>query len=312
MLVLILLLVAGVGALLTWAWVRPAVTDPEGAALAAAGFAGASAAQVRHAQSESSFIGDLFGIDHLGLRRGIAAPLILVAWLASMAIMFAITGLGLISITAPSLLALVVPRQIASVREARERTRLEEALAEFIAAMRDLVRAGNSIDQAIATLRTTGPALLRHDVEIFSQHLQESGMRPALAMMQERLDHPVFDKAAIAIDNSLRVGGQYTSDILDNLVIGMREDMALTRSTNAQLSQVKYSARIMAVLPLIILFYFRLASPEIANHYTTLFGQIALSIAFTLLALGYAVMLRLARSETDVRVLRPVETDTSP
>src|SRR5713226_3808566 len=83
-------------------------------------------------------------------------------------------------------------------RHERRKGAVQAALVEAISQLRDGIRTGLSVQEALAGLGRTGPEALRSEFSALSRDIQVSGFEPAVEHLRERLASPLWDTCAIA------------------------------------------------------------------------------------------------------------------
>ena len=100
------------------------------------------------------------------------------------------------------------------------------------------------------------------------------------------------------------VGSRRLGSCLDHLASWQRADLALRDRLAAARARIVLTAKVMAVLPAILLVLVRWWSPAAAARtFETPLGQAVLGAAVLAIVLGYAWMLWLAQLPADERVL---------
>jgi tight adherence protein B len=188
-------------------------------------------------------------------------------------------------------------------REAR-RAVIQGALADAVDALRAAVRAGMSVEEGLASLARSGPEPLRPALSELSRDLRLSGFEEAVRRSQERLADPVFDTVAAALVMSHRVGGRNLGTVLDGLGRSVRQAVQVQREVRAQQAKNVLSARIVAALPLALIFVIKGMNPGYLDVFSSGLGQILLALCLLSVAAGYAAMLWATRLPGNERVVR--------
>ena len=199
---------------------------------------------------------------------------------------------------------LVLPIWYFRNRADRRRAELQAALADAVDALRAGVRTGMSIEEGIAGLAHNGPEILRPALEELTRDLRLGDFEDAVRRAQERLADPVFDTVAAALVMSHRVGGRNLSAVLDGLARSVRQSVQVQREVRAQQAKNVLSARIIAVLPLVLVFFVRGVNPDYLEPFSSAEGQVVMALSLLSVAVGYAVMLWSTRLPGEERVLR--------
>jgi tight adherence protein B len=226
----------------------------------------------------------------LGLAAGLVAQL-LVGW--------AVVGLAALVAGA------VAPTAYYAHREGLRRAAVQEGLATALDRLRDAQGAGIPIQSALRGLAETGPAVLRPEFARLVREEALLGFPEALAASQARLAEPVWDTAAVALAVNHRLGSRHVGALLARLATTTRAELRVRAELRAQQAQHVLSARMIALLPFVLLLLLRWLNPEYVAVFGTARGQAVLAGCALVALGGYAVMLRVARLPVDARLLSP-------
>jgi tight adherence protein B len=180
---------------------------------------------------------------------------------------------------------------------------VQDALVEAIEQLRDAIRTGLSVQEALAGLARTGPEVLRAEFGTLSRDARLIGFDSALIAMRERLADPVFDVVACALSINDRLGGRLVSQVLDRLAESTRAQLRIEHEVRAHQARTVLSARIVAAAPVVALIGLRATNPRYLSIFDSVLGQLILVGCAGALALGYAAMLYLTRLPGQRRVL---------
>lgn len=189
-------------------------------------------------------------------------------------------------------------------RHDRRRAAHQAALVEAIAQMRDAIRTGLSVPQALFGLAESGPEVLRPEFARLVREMGLSGFERALTDMRDRLADPLCDSLCAALLLSDRVGGRNVSQVLDRLADTTRRQLQVQQELQAQQARNVLSARIVAAVPLILLVLIRQLNPRYLALFDTAAGQVLLAASLVSVLAGYAAMRWIARLPSEPRVLR--------
>ena len=212
-------------------------------------------------------------------------------------------GWPLVSAIAAAL-GLPLPAFYYGQRRERRRVALEGALVDATAQLRDAIRAGLAVEEALASLALHGPEILRPEFAALVRESRLVGFEPALTALRERLALPLFDTVAISLAVNDRVGGRQVSHVLDRLAHATREQLRTARELRAQQARNVLAARVVAAVPLLVLLAVRRLNPGYLALFSTASGQVLLAGCVASIAIGYLAMLHVARLPEDGRVLR--------
>src|SRR5205823_8361427 len=135
-------------------------------------------------------------------------------------------------------------------------------LVEAIEQLRDAIRIGLSVQDALAGLGRTGPAALRDEFVGLSREARLVGFDTALLAMRGRLADPVFDVVACALVVNDRLGGRQVSQVLDRLAEATRAQLRMQHEVRAHQGRSVLSARIVAAAPVVALVGLRATNPR--------------------------------------------------
>jgi tight adherence protein B len=200
-------------------------------------------------------------------------------------------------------LGLLAPYAYYIRRHDRRRSAVQDALVEAIEQLRDAIRTGLSVQDALAGLARTGPDVLRREFADLGRDARLLGFESALAAMRDRLADPVFDVVACALAVNDRLGGRLVSQVLDRLADATRAQLRIQREVRAHQGRTVLSARIVAAAPLVALVGLRASNPRYLAIFDSLSGQMVLLACAATVSLGYAAMLYLTRLPGQRRVL---------
>lgn len=202
-----------------------------------------------------------------------------------------------------AVLAAGIPVTIFFRREHRRRAARQVALVAAIAQLRDAVRTGLAVPEALAGLANNGPEPLREEFRTLTRELRLTGFEPAISAMRERVADPVFDLVAASLILNDRLGGRNLSQVLDRLAQATRDQLQTQDALRAYQARNILSARIVAAVPLVILFGIRKVNPDYLAVFDSWPGQLLLAGCLVSVVAGYVVMLWASRLPGERRVL---------
>jgi len=200
-------------------------------------------------------------------------------------------------------LGLIAPYVYYVRRHDRRRAAVQASLVEAIEHLRDAIRTGLSVQEALAGLARTGPEALRSEFATLTREARLLGFDQALTAMRDRLADPVFDVVAAALTVNDRLGGRHVSQVLDRLAEATRAQLRIQHEVRAQQGRTVLSARIVAAAPLIALIGLRATNPRYLSIFDSMLGQLVLLGCALAVAAGYAAMLYLTRLPNQQRVI---------
>lgn len=213
-----------------------------------------------------------------------------------------ILGWPLVSVLAAGL-GLGAPLAYYVHRHARRRASLQDALVDAITQLRDMIRSGLSVPEALTALARHGPDVLRLEFASLAREMRLIGFEASLIAMRERLADPIFDVVAASLLLNDRLGGRNVSQILDSLAQATRAQIRVQQELRAYQERNVLSARVVAAVPLVVLVSIRALNPSYLAVFDRWPGQLILAGCVVSIAVGYAAMLWLSRLPGELRVL---------
>jgi len=194
-------------------------------------------------------------------------------------------------------LAAATPRGI--VRRRKERAHMEqrEAIAEISGRLRDAIRSGVGLADALGQAASNAPAALAQDLRRLVAEAQVSGLGQAARSFARRVEDPSAELFAAALDLADRLGSRNLTEVLDSLAEATTAQVSTIREARARQTRARMSARIVAAVPMLLLLAIRRANPAYLAPFGTPGGQAVLAFAFLLIWTGYVAMKRAARIE---------------
>ena len=245
-------------------------------------------------------------LDRAGLHGASSRDVLLVsggaAVLSGAAIHLAL-GWGVVSLVAAGLAA-VAPLFYLIRRGDRRRTEMQEAMVEAIGQLRDAIRTGLSVPEALIGLARGGPVVLRPELTTLVREMRLMGFESALGAMQDRLADPVFDVVAASLLLNDRLGGRNVSQVLDRLAHATRAQLRIHDELRALQARNVLSARIVAAVPIVVLIAIRQLNPTYLSIFNDWSGQMLLAGCLLSILVGYAGMRLMTRLPAERRVLR--------
>ncbi|MCC6177415.1 MAG: type II secretion system F family protein [Chloroflexi bacterium] len=214
-----------------------------------------------------------------------------------------ILGWGVVSLLAAGLGG-VTPLAYFIQRHERRRTEMQTAMVDAIGQLRDAIRTGLSVPEALVGLARGGPAVLRPELTTLVREMRLMGFESAIGAMQERLADPVFDVVATSLVLNDRLGGRNVSQVLDRLAHATRAQLRIHEELRALQARNVLSARIVAAVPLVVLIAIRQVNPTYLSIFDDWSGQVLLAGCLLSIFVGYAGMRWLTRLPTERRVLQ--------
>ncbi|MEX2228217.1 MAG: type II secretion system F family protein [Dehalococcoidia bacterium] len=183
-------------------------------------------------------------------------------------------------------------------RVARRRRAIETELVELCELMASMLQSGFGYLQALAmAAEQLQPPLATELAQMRDAVRLGAGVDEALDQLNERLGSRDFDMMATAIAIQRRSGGSLAG-ILRNVAQTVRERQLFRLEVAALTSRERYSAVIVAGFPLLLLLALTAMVPSTFGRlFTDPMGHVVLAIALASDALGYLAIRRVTRLE---------------
>lgn len=216
------------------------------------------------------------------------------------AVAFLLTGWPIAAV-AGAILGGISPGALARLGNEKDRLKRMEAIAEVAARIRDALRSGIGIHDALGQSARHAPPVLASDLRRLVTDTRVSGLSEAATGFARRVNDPAGDLFASALGLADRLGSQHTSHLLDSLAESATARAATLREARARQTRNRVSAQIVAAAPVLLLLAMRQTNPEFLEPFKNVGGQFVLAVAFGMIAAGYLLMLKVARVERTPR-----------
>jgi len=196
------------------------------------------------------------------------------------------------------LVGLNLPRFYVKSQQGKRLQRFNEQLADMLNLVVNGLRAGYSTMQAMEAVSRELPPPISDEFRRVVQEMQLGiPMQNALDNLLRRIPSDDLDLVIAAINVQREVGGNL-AEILEIISFTIRERVRIKGEIRVLTSQVVYSGRFLAMMPLLISGALWLLNRpymmEFFNPETRIVGLIALGIGGLMIASGYFVMTRIA------------------
>lgn len=199
------------------------------------------------------------------------------------------------------IIGMMIPRFYVKQQQAKRLVRFNDQLADMLNLMVNGLRAGYSIMQAMEAVSKEMPPPICDEFRRVVQEMQIGiSMEIAMDNLLRRIPSEDLDLVVTAINVQREVGGNL-AEILDTISYTIRERVRIKGEIRVLTTQVMYSGRFLAMMPLIISlalwFLNRPYMMEFFNPATRIPGLISLSIGGAMIMAGYFVMTRIGKIE---------------
>jgi tight adherence protein B len=193
---------------------------------------------------------------------------------------------------------LYLPRIYVKQQQGKRLQRFDGQLADMLNLMVNGLRAGYSTMQAMESVSKEMPSPISDEFRRVVQEMQLGlSMEQSLDNLLRRIPSSDLDLVITAMNVQREVGGNL-AEILDTISYTIRERVRIKGEIRVLTSQVIYSGRFLAIMPLIIAGVLYLVNRpymmQFFNPETRLIGILALVIGGIMVISGYFVMTRIA------------------
>jgi tight adherence protein B len=223
----------------------------------------------------------------------------------------AIVGLGMItyliggrlflSAVIGGIIGSFLPRMYVKSQQSKRLQKFNDQLPDMLNLVVNGLRAGFSTLQAMEAVSKELPSPICDEFKRVVQEMQLGvSMEKALMSLLRRIPSEDLDFVVTSINIQREVGGNL-AEIMEIISFTIRERIRIKGEIRVLTSQVKYSGRILSLMPviLIIILYFlnRDYIMDLFLPENILCGSIALGLAVVLIVVGYFVMNKFAQIE---------------
>ena len=196
------------------------------------------------------------------------------------------------------IVGLFLPRIYVRRQQSKRLIRFDEELPDMLNLMVNGLRAGYSTMQAMEAVSREMPAPINDEFRRVVQEMQIGiSQEKALDNLLRRIPSDDLDLVVAAMNVQREVGGNL-AEILDTISYTIRERVRIKGEIRVLTSQVMYSGRFLALMPVLIaLALYLLNRPymmQFFNPETRIFGMTALCIGIGMIVAGYFVMTKIA------------------
>lgn len=223
------------------------------------------------------------------LRVGCAA-----GGLAAGAIAWLLTGVAVIALVATAAGAAAPVLWLRGRRRAVRKARrmLWPDVCDLLIAS---VRAGLSLPDAVASLRTSAPPALRPAFAGYAADLAASGhFDSSLERMKATLADPVADRIVETLRMAREVGGTELVPVLRSLAAAVRAEAGVRAEAEARQSWVRAAAVLGVVAPWVVMVLLAMR-PEGARAYSSAEGIVLIVVSAVVSVVAFRLMLRIGR-----------------
>lgn len=185
------------------------------------------------------------------------------------------------------------------------RKRMTEVQRAWPDGLRDLVASissGMSLQRAVEQLAESGPQPLRAAFGRFAFLARTLGMVPALEIVKEELADPTSDRVIEVLILAHERGGAIVPDILRDLTTSTTRDQWALEEIQTQQLEQKINARVVFVLPWLVLVAITLRDGPFREFYRSGAGVLVVLVGGLLSGVGIWLATRLGEEDSEPRV----------
>lgn len=203
----------------------------------------------------------------------------------------------------PAVAVGLLPRAAFARRRSRRMRELSEAWPDGVRDLLAAISAGMSLNQAVTSLATTGPAALRAAFERYPTLSRMVGVVPALEVVKEELADPTSDRIIEVLILAHEKGGSLLSEILRDLADATTKDVRALEAIQTDSLEQRINARAVFVLPWAVLLVLTLRPGYFRDFYRSGGGVLVVVVGALLSLVGLWIVSRLSREPVERRVL---------
>lgn len=231
------------------------------------------------------------------------------AGLVSFSFLYILTQVFIVS-AIPSLMIGALPkmyfsRKLAKVSEQRVRA-WPDALRTLVAG----ISSSQSLHQALKSLGVGGPVPLRPVFQKYARLTQALDQKSALEVVKEDLADPMSDRIIEILIAATEAGPGVVLDILRDLAASSTRDLALLDHIDTTQVEMKLNARIVFVMPYMLLIMMVMSSTVVRDFYQSPIGIIVIVLGSGMLLAGMFMIQKLGNVPVEQRVFASSNRDS--
>jgi tight adherence protein B len=198
---------------------------------------------------------------------------------------------------------LLLPSFVRATRRSRS-TERTEAAAAWTELLRDTLSAASGLSQAIVTTAHLAPDPLKVPVKTLSARITNGmSLVEGLRLFADEIDDPSVDLVVCALTLAASARTQKVSDLLGALAQSMREEVVMRLRVESGRASARSGVRTIAIFSVVFMAALVLVARPYLSPFSSSQGQVVLTVAFLLDAVGIGIMLRLVRDQRPQRLL---------
>jgi tight adherence protein B len=187
-----------------------------------------------------------------------------------------------------AVVAILLPRKFIEFLIRRRRTKLEDQLVSGIQTLASGVRAGLNLVQSFELLaKNAQPPLSQEIAQLLREYELGMTLEQAMSNCGSRIGSPTYRLLFSALETHRRRGGNL-GETLDRIADAIREIHRLEKQVETLTAQGRAAARMMAIMPFVVLLIYRAIDPTgIRMLFTDEVGKLILLGVGILVLLGF-------------------------
>jgi tight adherence protein B len=217
------------------------------------------------------------------------------------ALVYGLTRLIVVS-AVPAMVVATLPRAFFSRARARRIRMVQEAWPDGLREILSSVRSGASLPTALESLAVFGPPPLREAFQGFGIYSRSLGVVPALETIRQDLADPTSDRVIEVLVVAYERGGSVVPEILTDLAEATTRDLWTMEEIRTETLEHKINARVVFVLPWLVLVAMTTRSGAFRDFYSTTAGILVALVGGVMSLTGIVIASRLGVIPAEPRV----------
>lgn len=201
-----------------------------------------------------------------------------------------------------------IPTLARAKRERQEAIERIDAIATWAESLRDIMGAGNGMQESIRVSARVAPPAIRREVGDLSRRLQHESIGTALRRFASDVAHPLADSVVAALVIASERRGGRINEVLSTVAGNARDAASMWRRIEGSRRRTYAQTRLVAATSGIFITAFVLFRRDFVEPFDSFGGQIALAIVGGVFALGGVATYRLGKPVTADRVFEVLAT----
>lgn len=213
-----------------------------------------------------------------------------------------ITGIPIISMI-PAVGVSILPRAYFAQQRDRRLSEVQEAWPDGLRDITASISSGMSLPRAVETLARSGPEPLRRAFARYGLLARTIGVVPALETIKEELGDPTSDRVIEVLILAHERGGNIVAEILTDLAAATTRDLWAMEDIRTAAIEQKINARVVFVLPWLVLVALTGYTPAYREFYGTAAGFFVVIIGAVMSGFGLLLVNSFSKEPQEERVL---------